>query len=134
MKKLVIIGSILAAGMSVQAQSAHIMTGSESAAPIKSSGVTVAATGTDLSKEETEAVHKLLNLTPTQYQKVYEIYVQKNERIESAKTKYASEPDKYAVEVSIATNSVDQFISQQLTADQQPKWMDVVRAKYKNNK
>ncbi len=127
MKKLVVIVSFLVASVGVQAQSASIVAGPSSSISSSSSSAVVAA---DLSKDETEAVNKLVGLTPAQYKSVYDIYVAKNARIEAAKVKYAADAQIMASEISIAENSADQFVSQQLTDAQRPKWMDVIRAKY----
>ena len=131
MKKLVVIVSFLAASLGMEAQSAKVVAVSSSSSPSSASSAVMAV---DLSKDEADAVNKLVNLTPAQYKSVYDIYVAKNARIDAAKVKFASDAQMLSSETAIAENSADQFISQQLTDVQQPKWMDAIRTKYNSNK
>lgn len=131
MNKLVVIVSFLTIGSALNAQSAQIKIGGSGSAPVKhTSGVTTSApVGFDLSKSEADNAQSLLNLTPEQYAKVLKIYEDKNMKLDVAKVKYSNDVKTYSSEATIIENSADQLIYQQLTTAQQPKWMDVIRAK-----
>lgn len=87
-----------------------------------------------ISKTETDTVNKLLGLTTLQYNNVYQIYLQENSRIENAKVHYSTSSVEYLNEVSVAKNTSEQLIYQQLNNLQQIKWMDIIRAKHSTNK